>query len=575
MSASPAPPFAQRTHAANRYDAIVIGSGISGGWAAKELTQKGLRVLLLERGRPIEHINDYKTALTPSWEMPHRGRKTVAEADAYRLTSRNYGVDEYNKGFYVSEIDSPYVQTQNEDFVWARGHQVGGRSLTWGRQCYRWSDLDFGDNLRDGHGVDWPIRYKDIEPWYTYVEKFVGISGSKEGLPHLPDSPEFLPPMAMNCVEKHAAMQIAKTYADRRLIIGRVANLTAPKLGRGPCQFRNACDRGCPFGGYFSSNAATLPVAAATGRLTLRPYSIVTRLLYDDAKKRATGVEVLDAETGAMHAYQARLIFVNASTISTTMILQQSTSPRFPNGLGNDSDQLGRNLVTHSKISVGGRYDGFLDQYTYGRRANGIYVPRFRNVTQQHADFRRGYNYQGGGSRPRIDVNTPVDGQAFGAAWKDSLPYPADHWSLGLTAFGEMLPDPNNRVRPSATVRDKWGLAVPEIDFNWSANDYAMMADAVREGRTMLEQIGCQQITSDPPRAIRSTVHEMGTARMGRDPKTSVLNAHNQVHACTNVFVTDGASMASASCVNPSLTYMALTARAVDHAVREMKRGVL
>jgi choline dehydrogenase-like flavoprotein len=566
MYFTPAHQLAERT-----YDAIVIGSGISGGWAAKELTQKGLRVLLLERGRPVEHITDYKTALTPNWEMPHRGRRTVEDNEAYRLVTRNYNVDEDNKHFYASEIDSPYVQTQNEQFVWARGHQVGGRSLTWGRQCYRWSNLDFEANARDGHGTDWPIRYADIERWYTYVEKFVGISGSKEGLPHLPDSPEFLPPMPMTCVEKHAATQIAKSYPDRRLIIGRVANLTAPKLGRGPCQFRNACDRGCPFGGYFSSNAATLPVAAATGRLTLRPYSIVTKLLYDDKKKRATGVAVLDAETGAMHTYLSRIIFVNASTISTTQILQQSTSPRFPNGFGNDSGTLGKYLATHSKISVGGRYEGFLDQYTYGRRANGIYVPRFRNVTDAHPDFSRGYNYQGGGNRPRGEA-TP-NGESFGAAFKEAQTQPAPYWTMGLTAFGEMLPDATNQVRISATVKDKWGLAVPEIDFKWSANDLAMMADAVREGKAMLEQIGCTNITADPTTNLRSTVHEVGTARMGRDPKTSVLNAHNQVHSVKNVFVTDGACMASASCVNPSLTYMALTARAADYAVKAMKRG--
>ncbi len=555
-----------------RYDAIVVGSCISGGWAAKELTQKGLRVLLLERGRPVEHVTDYSTAMQAPWEFPHRGRKTFDDTNAYRIQSKNYGVDETNKHFYVNEIDSPYVQTQPDEFVWARGHQVGGRSLTWGRQCYRWSDLDFTANLKEGIGIDWPIRYADLAPWYSYVEKFVGISGSREGLAHLPDS-EFLPPMPMNCAEKHLTAAVAKTYADRRVIIGRVANLTQPKIGRGVCQFRNLCDRGCPFGGYFSSNAASLPVAAATGRLTLRPHSIVTQVLYDDRTKRAKGVSVLDAETGKTYDYFSRILFLNASTISTTMILLQSTSARFPNGLGNDSGELGRNLMTHSKLNVRGRYEGHLDQYTFGRRANGIYVPRFRNVTDAHPDFRRGYNYQGGVSRPRT---SPADVDAgFGADLKESLTKPAPYWNMGLTAFGEQLPDPNNRVRVSQTVKDKWGMPAPELTWRWLPNDIAMMTDAAREATAMLEAAGCRDVVAEPISQIRSTVHEVGTARMGRDPKTSVLNAHNQVHACQNVFVTDGACMASVSCVNPSLTYMALTARAADFAVKAMKRGDL
>ncbi len=554
------------------YDAIVVGSGISGGWAAKELTERGLRVLLLERGRNVEHVTDYTTAMQAPWEAPHRGRKQLADAEAYKIQSKNYGVDETNKHFYVNELDNPYVQTKPSEFVWARGHQVGGRSLTWGRQCYRWSDLDFTANLRDGHGTDWPIRYADLERWYSYVERFVGISGSRENLKTLPDS-EFLPPMPMNCAEKHLSASVLKKYDDRRVIIGRVANLTQPKTGRGMCQFRNQCDQGCPYGGYFSTNAATLPVAMATGRLTLRPHSIVTEVIYDETKKKANGVRVLDAETKQIYEYFSKIIFVNASTISSTMLLLRSTSSRFPNGLGNDSGELGRNLVTHSKITVHGQYEGFLDSYTYGRRANGIYVPRFRNVTGQHPDFRRGYNYQGGAGRPRANGNDADMG--FGADFKESLTKPAPYWNLQLTAFGEQLPDPQNRVGLSKTVVDKWGMAAPEITWEWQDNDRAMMADALREGASMLESAGCQRIVADPISQIRSTVHEQGTARMGRDPKTSVLNSFNQIHAVPNVFVTDGSSMASGSCVNPSLTFMALTARACAYAVAKHKRGEL
>ena len=554
------------------YDAIVVGSGISGGWAAKELTERGLRVLLLERGRNVEHVTDYTTALQAPWEAAHRGRKPLADVEAYKIQSKNYGVDETNKHFYVNELENPYVQTKDAEFVWARGHQVGGRSLTWGRQCYRWSDLDFTANLRDGHGTDWPIRYADLEKWYSYVERFVGISGSRENLKTLPDS-EFLPPMPMNCVEKHLSAQVLKKYDDRRVIIGRVANLTQPKNGRGMCQFRNQCDQGCPFGGYFSTNAATLPVAMATGRLTLRPHSIVTEVIYDEVKKRAKGVRVLDAETKQTYEYLSKIVFVNASTISSTMLLLRSVSSRFPNGLGNDSGELGRNLVTHSKITVRGQYEGFLNNYTYGRRANGIYVPRFRNVSEQHPNFQRGYNYQGGAGRPRANGNEAETG--FGADFKEGLTKPASYWNAQLTAFGEQLPDPKNHVGLSRTVVDKWGMAAPEITWEWQDNDRAMMADALCEGAAMLESAGCQRIVADPISQIRSTVHEQGTARMGRNPKTSVLNSFNQIHAAKNVFVTDGSSMSSGSCVNPSLTFMALTARACAYAVAKSKRGEL
>lgn len=554
----------------NTYDAIVVGSGISGGWAAMELTKKGLKVLLLERGRMVEHVTDYPTAMLAPWELPHRGKLTTEEEENYAIQSRNYGVNAENKHFYVDEKENPYVQPKNDLFVWARGHQVGGRSLIWGRQCYRFSDLDFEANAREGVGVDWPIRYKDIEPWYAYAEKFAGISGSKENLPHLPDS-IFLPPMEMNCVEKYTAAEIAKRYPDRRMIIGRVAHLTTPKEGRGVCQFRNMCSRGCPYGGYFSTNAATLPEAVKTGNLTLRPFSIVTKVLYDDTKQKAAGVEVLDAETGETFEYYARLVFLNASTISSTMIMLNSTSSRFPDGMGNESGQLGKNLMTHHKASVSGRFDGFKDRYVFGRRANGIYIPRFQNVHDKHPDFLRGYNYQGNGSRPRQN-----GGEGFGVDFKQRMLSLSDSWSLGLTSFGEQLPYEDNLVRASKEVKDKYGMPAPEIHFEWKENELKMAKDSVLQGIDMLEGAGFKEVKSsygDP--MPRSTVHEVGTARMGNDPKQSILNGNNQMHAVRNVFNTDGACMPSVSCVNPSLTYMALTARACDYAVGEMKKGNL
>ncbi len=554
---------------ANTYDAIVVGSGISGGWAAMELTKKGLKVLLLERGRNVEHVKDYHTAMKNTWEFEHRGQPTTRDREHYGLQMRNYGVNETNRHFYADEKESPYVQTKNETFVWARGHQVGGRSLTWGRQCYRWSDLDFEANAKESIGVDWPIRYRDIEPWYAYAEKFVGISGSRENIAHLPDG-EFLPPMQMNCVEKHVSHQIERTYPDRRMIIGRVANLTQAKAGRGVCQFRNLCERGCPFGGYFSTNSATLPVALATGNLTLRPHSIVLSVMYDEATQKARGVTVLDAETNQTHEYFAKVIFLNASTVSTAAILLNSVSDRFPNGLGNDSGELGHNLMMHFKTGASGVLEGFADKYHFGRRANGIYVPRFRNVHQQHPGFLRGYNYQGGAGRGRNRA------EGFGAEWKEQAAQPSGNWNMGLVGFGEQLPDHSNQVRLSKTVTDKWGVAVPEIDFEWKENELAMAKDTVEQSMKMLTAAGLKDVRMNFGLPVPlSTVHEMGTARMGRDPKTSVLNAHNQMHAVKNVFITDGSCMASSSSVNPSITYMALTARACAYAVDELRKSAL
>lgn len=546
------------------YDAIIVGSGISGGWAAKELTEKGLKVLVLERGRDVVHVKDYPTALLNPWEFPLRNVKTPEIQERYKLQMRNYGVDEENCHFFVDEVENPYVQTKNEIFVWPRGYQVGGRSLTWGRQCYRFSDLDFEANAKEGVGVDWPIRYKDIEPWYTYVDKFVGISGSKENLDYLPDS-VFQKPMEMNCVEIHAAQEIEKQYPGRRMFIGRIANHTEPLLGRGPCQFRNLCSRGCPFGGYFSSNSATLPAAKATGNLTLRPNSIVLSVLYDDSTGKATGVTVMDAESGDVLEFKSKILFLNAGALNTTMILLNSKSSRFPNGLGNDSGELGHNLMTHFKITVNAKFEGFSDKYTYGRRANGIYIPRFRNVNSRFPDFLRGYNYQGGAGRPRKGAGSY---EGLGAGLKTHLTQLADYWNMGLSGFGEQLPYHDNFIRLSDTVKDKWGLPAPEIAFEWKENEMKMAKDAAEQGVEMLEKAGFKDVKSALAEMPKSTAHEMGTARMGKDPRTSVLNKNNQVHGVPNVFVTDGACMTSNSCVNPSLTYMALTARACDYAVK-------
>ncbi|CAA9279415.1 MAG: Glucose-methanol-choline (GMC) oxidoreductase:NAD binding site [uncultured Cytophagales bacterium] len=557
----------------NTYDAIVVGSGISGGWAAKELTQQGLKVLLLERGRPVEHVTDYPTAQTPAWELKHRGRVTPFDRENYPLQGRNYNVNEANRHFYVNEKEHPYVQTRNDVFTWVRGYQVGGRSLTWGRHCYRWSDLDFEANAKEGIAVDWPIRYRDIAPWYSYVEKFTGISGSRENLPHLPDS-EFLPPMELNCLEAHFKSQVTGHFGDRQVIPGRVANLTTPIEGRGVCQYRNLCDRGCPYGGYFSSNAATLPAAAQTGNLTLKPHSVVLRVLHDEAKGKASGVEVLDTQTMQTVTYHARVIFLNASTIATTMIMLQSVSGRFPAGLGNDSGELGHNLMTHPKTGAGGAFPGLTDKYYYGRKANGLYIPRFRNVGSKHPGYLRGFNYQGGATRNR---KNPADfpGPGLGAEFKEFVGQPGA-WSLSLSGFGEQLPYHDNQVRVSQTVRDVHGLPVAEIDFEWKDNELKMAEDMVASAREMLEAAGCTDIKEHyGVKALRTTAHEMGTARMGRDPRTSVLNPHNQVWGCPNVYVTDGACMTSNSCVNPSLTYMALTARACDHAVGQMKQRVI
>lgn len=559
---------------ARTFDAIVVGSGISGGWAAKELTEKGLRVLMLDRGHHLEHVTGYETAMTNPWEFAHRLRLTQEQRETHPYLSRDYPYGEDNASFWFDDLDAPYEEKNR--FDWFRPNILGGKSLLWGRQSYRLSDLDFEANARDGHGTDWPIRYKDLAPWYSYVEKFAGISGEKLGLAQLPDS-EFLPPMDMNCVEKHTQQQL-KTKMNRVMTIGRVANLTTPtalqtSVGRAPCQYRHQCRRGCPYGGYFSTLSATLPAARKTNRLTVKTDAIVREVLYDAQKQKATGVRVIDSKTGAVTEYYSRIVFVNASAIGSLFVLLNSTSDRFPNGLGNDNDILGRYVMDHQfKVGASGNANGlgFNDMYYTGRRANGIYVPRFRNLGTEKRAYVRGFGYQGGGSRSGWQRLIAEEG--FGADWKDKGTTPGP-WSMGLTGFGECLPYPDNRVTLNRQKTDKWGLPTVAFDVKFRENERLMRKEMATDAAEMLEAAGMKNVRiRDEGSFPGMAIHEMGGCRMGRDPKTSMLNANNQLHAVTNVFVTDGASMASSSCVNPSLTYMALTARAADFAVKEMKR---
>ncbi len=555
------------------YDAIVIGSGISGGWAAKELCEKGLKTLVLERGRIVEHVTDYPTMSLDPWDTELRGSLTPEQKAKHPKGIRSGFIGSNNEHFHANDVENPY--TEVKPFLWVRAHQMGGRSLLWGKQCYRWSDLDFEANLKDGHGVDWPIRYKDLAPWYTYVEKFAGISGEALGLPQLPDS-HFLPPMELNCVEKHVKERIEKEYNGRNMIIGRVAHLTEPLNGRGKCQFRNRCDRGCPYGAYFSSNAVTLPAANATGNLTIRPFSIAQSIIYDEASGKATGVRIIDSETSEVMEYNAKIIFCNASTLSSTQILMNSTSDRFPNGLGNDSGELGHNLMDHTyRVGAMGKVDGFEDQYYKGRRPNGIYIPRYYNLDEQTKSdkFVRGFGFQGSGGRSGWGAGSNQEN--FGGEFKDGLMKPGP-WEFFITGFAECLPSHENKVYLNKDVLDKWGQPTLSIDAEWGENELAMNRQIKIDAKEMLERAGLQDITDfDNEHEMGYGIHEMGTARMGRDPKTSVLNGNNQVHGAKNVFVTDGACMTSSSCVNPSLTYMALTARAADFAVSELKKNNL
>lgn len=557
---------------ANNYDAIVVGSGISGGWAAKELTEKGLKVLLLERGNNIEHRKDYAESNKNIWEYPHRGGRTQEMIKEYPVLKRDYPLNERNLHYWTVEKDCPYTEVKR--FDWFRGYHVGGRSLMWGRQSYRWSDIDFEANAKEGVAIDWPIRYKDIAPWYDYAEKFAGISGSKENLAVLPDG-QFLPPMEMNCVEKDVAQRIREHYKEmRRMIIGRVANLTAPLPGRTNCQYRDMCWLGCPFGAYFSTQSSTLPAAMKTNNLTLRPWSIVTRVLYDKDKKRATGVEIIDAQDNKTYEYTAKIVFVCASALNSAWVLMNSATDIWPDGLGSSSGELGHNVMDHHfRCGAGGRVEGYEDKYYYGKRPNGIYVPRFRNVFNDKRDYIRGFGYQGSASRQ--GWGRDIAELSIGAELKDALTEPGG-WTIGMTAFGEILPYHDNKISLDKNTKDKWGLPVLAIDCEIKENENKMRKDMMEDAKEMFEAAGIKDVkTFDSGYFFGQGIHEMGTARMGRDPKTSVLNGNNQVWDAPNVFVTDGACMTSASCVNPSLTYMALTARAADFAVSELKKGNL
>lgn len=558
----------------NQFDAIVIGSGMSGGWAAKEFTEKGLKTLVLERGREVRHLKDYPTTNKYPWEFEHRGEMPLAIREASPVVSRCYAFREDSAHFFVKDNEHPYIQ--QKPFDWIRGYQVGGKSLMWARQTQRWSDFDFEGPARDGFATDWPIRYKDLAPWYSHVEKFVGISGNKDGLPNLPDG-EFLPPLELTCVENYFKEVVGKHYSDRNVIYGRCAHLTEPgpihiQQGRTQCQKRNLCQRGCPFGGYFSSNASTIPWAGRTGNLTLRPFSVVDSIIYDDKKGKATGVRVIDANTKASVEYYAPVIFVNAGALNTNLVLLNSVSARFPNGLGNDHGLLGTFVAFHNyRGHISAQYDGFLDSTTDGRRPTAAYIPRFRNLHRQETDFLRGYAAGFSASRgPDLHTNG-----VFGETLKERLASTAlGPWRVGSHMMGETIPKKTNTLSLDGSRKDEWGVPLLKIDISYDDNDEKMLKDFFAQLTEMYTRAGFTDIrTSDSGQAPGLDIHEMGGVRMGKDPKTSLLNKWNQLHSCPNVFVTDGACMTSTSTQNPSLTYMALTARAVDHAVSELKKN--
>ena len=558
------------TQKARTYDAIVIGSGISGGWAAKELCDKGLKTLVLERGRSVKH-GEYPTATKDPWDFPHRQHFTPDEKRANPIADRCYAFEEATEHFFVKDEEHPYVQ--EKPFDWIRGYQTGGKSLIWARQTQRWSDYEFEAPARDGFAVDWPIRHQDLAPWYSYVEKFVGISGNRDGIVNLPDS-EVLPPFELNCVEKHVQRTVKENYENRHVIIGRCAHLTEPQeihrqQGRVQCQARHLCYRGCPYGAYFSSNASTLPWAAKTGHLTLQPDSVVHSIIYDDTKEKATGVRVVDAHTKEMTEYYARIIFVNAAALNSNLILLNSTSSRFPNGLGNDNGLLGRYVAFHNyRGSMLATFEGYEDQYYYGRRPTTAFMPSFRNVFTQETDFLRGYMVAFSATRQGWQRGMVEDG--YGAAWKDQLQSPGP-WQVYMMMQGETVPQYENHVRLSDTVTDAWGIPQLITSVDYTDNDEQVLQDFLVQGAEMLEKSGGKDIrTIDSKQSPGLDIHEMGGVRMGHDPNTSLLNRWNQLHHCPNVFVTDGACMTSVGNQNPSLTFMALTARAVDHATREM-----
>jgi len=575
-SSSAAPNVPPARKARDAYDAIVVGSGMSGGWAAKELCERGLKVLLVERGRAVVH-GQYPTEWMQPWQFELRGRNPRPEYDRdYPIQSKNYAFGEATKHFYVKDTEHPYLTPEDKPFRWIRGYHLGGRSLLWARWVWRWSDLDFEANARDGHGVDWPIRYRDLAPWYDHVERFIGVSANRDGIPVVPDG-EFLPAWEMNCAERQVRDGIARHYRDRRLIIGRSANITRPHGGRTPCQARNQCARGCSFGAYFSSLSATLPAAEKTGNLTVVTDAIAERVLYDEKRGRASGVRVVDRVTKEDREYVARIVFVCASTLGTAQLLLNSRSARFPQGIANGSGALGRHLMDHP-FQTGARANvpGLEEEYYSGRRPVGVYVPRFRNVRAPDADrlgFLRGYGLQGGATRPGWGRGSGQPG--FGAELKQALREPGP-WQISLTVNGEMLPRAENYVELDPDQKDQWGIPLLRVHCAFSDNERALLRDGMTQAAEVLEAAGCRDVrTFDNNAPPGFNIHEMGTARMGRDPKTSVLNGHNQAHEVPNLFVTDGACMASTSCVNPSLTYMAITARAANFAADEMQRGTL
>ena len=560
----------------NYFDAIVIGSGISGGWAAKEFCEKGLKTLVLERGRDVKHIKDYPTAYMDPWQLEHTNQLPLKEREKNPIASKCYAYKEDAKHFFTSDDEQPYIQ--EKPFDWIRGYQVGGKSLTWAKQTQRWSAYDFEGPARDGFAVDWPIRYADIAPWYSYVEKFVGISGNLDGIDAMPDG-DFLPAWEMNQVELEIQRNIQNKYSDRYVIAGRCAHLTKPKQihidqGRTSCQARNLCQRGCPFGGYFSSNASTLPWAQKTGNLTLRPHSVVDSVIYDDQLGKAVGVRVIDSETNKSLEFYAKVIFANASTIATNQILLNSTSKRFPQGIGNDSGILGKYIAFHNYLgSLSATFEGFEDSYYYGRRPTQPIIPNFRNVARQEMDFLRGYASFFGAHRGRSSAVELED--QVGGAFKDEL-CTLGGWKIGMMMQGETIPQEKNHIRLSLDKTDKYGIPQVITAIAYAENDFKSRDDFFQQGAEMLEACGAKDIlTHDSGQNPGLDIHEMGGARMGLNPKTSILNKWNQMHQCPNVFVTDGASMVSTGTQNPSLTYMALTARAVNYAVEQMKKGII
>ncbi|MDG1996385.1 MAG: GMC family oxidoreductase [Emcibacteraceae bacterium] len=561
------------------FDVIVVGSGISGGWAAKEFCEKGMKTLVLERGRNVEHGADYIGENKDPWELKYRDKVDQKLADErYPRQKRCYAFKDSTKHFFADDIDYPYSTEEGNNFEWIRGHHLGGRSLLWHRQSYRWSDMDFSSNARDGYGTDWPVRYKEMKSWYDYVEKFVGISGSMEGMDQLPDG-EFLPPIGFNCAEDEFSKRIEKSFDDRRLIPGRCAHLTEPQevhleLGRGTCQSRNQCQRGCSLGAYFSSQSATLPAAERTGNMTIATDSIVHSIIYDATTKKATGVRVIDSNTKETKTYSAKVIFLCASTLGTAQVLLNSTSEHFKRGFANSSDAVGRYLMDHLAFTgASGEIHGFEDKYYIGRKPNSIYLPRFTNLERDEEDFLRGYAYQGGSERK--GWGSRVNDKGFGADFKASFKTPGV-WEINLEGYGEMLPMADNRVTLHNTKKDKWGMPQLHINAKFGENDKKIRKAMREEAVNIMQQAGLKNIqTYNTEDSLGLSIHEMGTARMGNDPREAVVNGFNQCHDVDNVFITDGAAMASSACQNPSLTYMAFTARAVDFAVTQMKSGKL